>query len=210
MKKNRKPVGMTTGQYYKKNTRSSLLEVCDALSIGKIRIGFRTYDTTKPVGQRETQAIDIYMDARRFLLLAFKLKTNAIKKALDSSTLPAFEDYGGSMEKGVCICRRLSIERSTKENAMAFHAVLGPGKQTATGGVVFAGKAEKSITVPLSYDESIELALMGELMIQSFSNYCMQNRYEEKPNMQAPQKIVSPDNTITAASEPFLYTPHEY
>lgn len=63
-----------TNQITRKDAKNCFVEsLNDSFSIGKIHFAFATYDVSKPVGQRQTNNIHIYIDIDEFLNFAERL-----------------------------------------------------------------------------------------------------------------------------------------
>ena len=62
-------------QIIRKDARNCFVEsLNDAFEIGRIHFAFATYDLSRPIGQRQTNNIHIYIAVDEFLELCRKLK----------------------------------------------------------------------------------------------------------------------------------------
>ena len=70
-------------QITRKDAKNCFVEsLNDSFSIGKIHFAFATYDVSKPVGQRQTNNIHIYIDVDEFLEVELIPLRDLVKQVL--------------------------------------------------------------------------------------------------------------------------------
>lgn len=197
MYKKRDPIPMSEGEYFKKNTTDAVFSLKDAMDIGKAHMIFRRLDKNK----KSTASIDIYMDAGKFMTLCELLRSGEMVRRCERTNANIlFSSWGGSTG-GETRAKRFTVERSNRPASLIFKAQEGKGKKTKTNGIVFSEKADTYIIVPIVYtptpqlrrnsegdifsdqdlmlrenDEMLEFALMGQMMVRSYSDYIMRLR----------------------------------
>ena len=89
-------------QIIRKDARSCFVEVkSDCFHLDKVHLQFVTYDQKRPVGQRYTNNIHIYINVPEFLVLAKEAETGALharaqQMKRDGKSDPLFEHLGGT------------------------------------------------------------------------------------------------------------------
>lgn len=92
-------------QIIRKDARNCFVEsLNDSFEIGKVHFVFASYDLNKPVGQRQTNNINIYISVDEFLELCRKLECGELKYLLQSKfktkdTEPLYKCLGGTDAK---------------------------------------------------------------------------------------------------------------
>ena len=89
-------------QITRKDARGCFVEsLNDAFVIGKTHLAFASYDLSKPVGQRQTNNVHIYINVDEFLELCRKLECGELRyimqtkrKAADKT--PLYQSLGGT------------------------------------------------------------------------------------------------------------------
>jgi len=155
----------------------------DSFGIGKAHLEFATYDTSKPVGQRQTNNVNIYLDIPEFLCLANEalngmLHARARHQRTNNNETPLYESLGGtSADKlvqrgnprsdGKSLSRIFKIIIAKKEDSYLFVADSGPGETNATGLIVpkFGGTPENHVAVNMSW------RAVNELMVMTKTHY---------------------------------------
>lgn len=163
-------------QITRKDAKNCFVEsLNDAFSINKIHFAFATYDVTKPVGQRQTNNIHIYIGVGEFLELCRKLCCGELKfmmqtKKKNKDNTPIFEHMGGTSaemlakrgkarEDGKSLSRIVKLIVGNKD--LLFIADSGPGETNAQGLIVprFGNKPENHVAVSMTFDSFSELLL---------------------------------------------------
>lgn len=68
-------------QIIRKDARNCFVEsLNDAFAFGKVHLGFATYDTKLPAGQRQTNSVHIYIAVDEFLKLCRKLSSGEMRQ----------------------------------------------------------------------------------------------------------------------------------
>lgn len=151
----------------------------DAFEIGKAHFEFATYDTQKPVGQRQTNNVHIYIDIPELLCLAQEaltgmLHSRARQLKSEKNTTPLYQSLGGtSAEKlkqygrsrpdGKSLSRTVKLLYSDKKDDFyLFIADSGPGDTDAKGLIVprFGNTPENHVAVSMSWRSVNELLIM--------------------------------------------------
>ena len=89
-------------QIARKDARGCFVEsLSDAFPIGKAHFAFATYDVSRPVGQRQTNHIHIYMDMGECLELCRKLECGELRyllqaKKKNGDKTPLYQCLGGN------------------------------------------------------------------------------------------------------------------
>ena len=197
-------------QIVRKDARNCFVEsLSDAFAIGKAHFVFATYDTTKPVGKRQTNNISIYIAIDEFLNLHRRLvcgelayllrgmKNNSIEKK------PLYQSLGGtSAEKlaaqnrsrndGMSLSRTVQLLCAEKADFL-FVADSGPGVTNEKGLIVpkFGSKPENHVAVSMSFEALSELLLMTQVhygawlaasYMQRAKNGAKQSQSQEPPD----------------------------
>lgn len=200
---------LNVNQITRKDARGCFVEsLSDAFEIGKIHLVFATYDTKRPVGQRQTNNVHIYISVDEFLELCRKLSWGELrfmmqnrKKNSDSS--PLFQHLGGtSAEKlkklgrarkdGKSLSRTVQLLCGNRSDFL-FVADSGPGETNATGLIVpkFGKNPENHVAVSMTFDTLSELLLLT----QAHYNAWLTAWYMKKP---ANQDSIYAEQTATS------------
>ena len=147
----------------------------DSFSINKIHFAFATYDVSKPVGQRQTNNIHIYIDVDEFLELCRKVEFGELKYLMKqrrdaNDNSPIYETMGGTSaetlaKRGKSRHDGKSISRIAKLSVAAkglfFTADSGVGETSPTGLIVpkFGNNPENHVSVLLTFESFSELIL---------------------------------------------------
>lgn len=173
-------------QITRKDARNCFVEsLWDAFEIGKIHLVFATYDLNRPVGQRQTNNIHIYIAADEFLELCRKLKCGELRymmqnKKQNNDSTPLYECLGGtSAEKlaaygrprpdGKSLSRIAKIIAGNKTDLL-FVADSGPGESIEMGLIVpkFGNKPENHVAVSMAFETLSELLLLTQAHYQAW------------------------------------------
>ena len=157
-------------QIIRKDARNCFVEsLSDAFAFGKVHLGFATYDTKLPAGQRQTNSVHIYIAVDEFLELCRKLSSGEMRQRVaqmkkSEEKAPLYKCLGGtSAEKLTKIDRArpdgMSLSRTAElhcgKNAdFLFVANSGPGETNKTGLIVprFGNKPENHVAVSMTWD----------------------------------------------------------
>ena len=168
-------------QITRKDARNCFVEsLSDAFGLEKVHLTFATYDISRPIGQRQTNNIGIYIAVDEFLELCRKLECGELKfimqqrqKTKDNS--PIFESLGGtsaeklkatgkSRKDGKSISRTVKLIIGERSDFLLV-ADSGPGEQTKTGLIVpkFGNKPENHVAVSMTFETLSELLLLTKV-----------------------------------------------
>lgn len=170
--------------------KNVFVEVLDsAFEIGKIMLGFKEYDLSKPQGQRFTNEITFYMDITEFETLAYEIKFRGIDrdaaKAREAQRAgnyrfckEVYVDMGGTTLEN--LAKRNQSRPDNKDESRVFKitpgdkmpwvlsAEKGAGKRTETGLIAPDGKPDVIIRVPLSDKDFRKFAVVVDNEIQAW------------------------------------------
>jgi hypothetical protein len=165
-------------QIIRKDARGCFVETkSDCFGNGKVHLEFSAYDMSRPEGQRQTNHVNIYVDAPAFLHLAHDALSGALhmrarqqKDANDGK--PLFEhlggtsagrlsQYGRARPDGKSLSRIVKLIWGQKADYLLV-ADSGPGETDAKGLIVpnFGKNPENHVSVGLSWRNLNELLLM--------------------------------------------------
>lgn len=165
--------------FIKFDRKMSFLEISgDALPIGKLRLGFRSYDKAKEKGSRITQTVDIYMDIDEAMYLAQEITSGklscVIKKNMEEAKTTntyqkaAYNLLGGNNNNGKCMSRQLVIEGATN---VLFKAMSGPGETIGNGLIkpkYTSQTAEQAITISMPEKDLKKFALVARSVCDAY------------------------------------------
>ena len=171
-------------QIARKDAKNCFVEsLNDLFPIGRVHFAFATYDVNRPVGQRQTNNIHIYIAVDEFLDLCRKLECGELNymlqtKKKNGDTKPLYECLGGtSAEKlakqgrsrpdGKSLSRVAQLVPANKGDFL-FIASSGPGETDAKGLIVpkFGKNPENHVIVNMSFKSFSELLLMTKMHYQ--------------------------------------------
>ena len=165
-------------QIIRKDARNCFVEsLSDSFDRGKAHFVFATYDLNRPVGQRQTSCVHIYISIPELLELCRKLACGELRyiwqsKKKDGDNKPIQEWLGGtSAEKlrqyGKTRADGKSLSRVAKllagqKSDFLFVADSGPGDKDAKGLIVprFGKNPENHVSVSMTWDALSELLLI--------------------------------------------------
>lgn len=149
----------------------------DAFEIGKAHLTFASYDMSRPSGQRQTNSIQVYIDAAELLELCRKLTGGEMrylvqnkKKAGDKTPIyqclggtsaDKLSRYGRPRADGMSLSRTAQLICGNKTDFL-FVADSGPGEADARGLIVprFGKNPENHVSVSMTFESFSELMLM--------------------------------------------------
>lgn len=149
----------------------------DAFEIGKIHFTFATYDLNHPSGQRQTNNIQIYLDAADFLEICRQISSGEFrwqmnKQRENSDTTPLFSHLGGTAADklrqygrpradGMSLSRTAQILPGKKVDLL-FVADSGPGETDSKGLIVprFGKNPENHVSVGMTFQSLSKMFLL--------------------------------------------------
>ena len=173
-------------QITRKDARNCFVEsLNDAFGFEKVHLTFATYDVNRPIGQRQTNNIGIYIATDEFLELCRKLECGELKfimqqRQKNKDASPIFESLGGTSSDrlkamGKARADGKSISRTVKliigeRSDFLLIADSGPGEQTKTGLIVpkFGNRPENHVAVSMTFDALSELILVTQAHYQAW------------------------------------------
>ena len=193
-------------QITRKDAKNCFVEsLSDAFEIGKIHFGFTSYDVIRPVGQRQTDNVQIYISVDEFLELHRKVACGELgfilrEKKKTGDKKPLFEILGGtSAEKlkkmknpradGRSISRTVQLLCGTKSDFLVV-ANSGPGDTNDKGLIVpkFGSNPENHVAVSMMF------STFAELVLATYVHYtAWLGVYYRKKEVEAQQKKSASD-----------------
>jgi hypothetical protein len=185
-------------QIIRKDARGCFVETkSDCFKIGKAHLEFATYDASRPVGQRQTNHVHIYIDMPEFLnltndALIGTLHLRARQQKEKGDTAPLFEHLGGTSAQKLSGCGRTrsdgkSLSRIIKliwgqKVDYLFIADNGPGEADTKGLIVprFGKNPENHVSIGLSWRNLNELLLMTKTHYESWLTAQYMNNQDMK------------------------------
>lgn len=188
-------------QIIRKDARNCFVEsLSDSFAIERIHFVFATYDVSKPVGQRQTNNIHIYIAVDEFLELCRKLSCGELRYMLQAKrdnrdSTPLFQSLGGtsaqklaeqgrSRADGKSLSRTVQLLCGSKSDFL-FVADSGPGDTTEKGLIVpkFGSKPENHVAVSMTFEALSGLLLMTKAHYEAWLvSYYLQRKPIEKNN----------------------------
>ena len=220
-------------QITRKDAKNCFVEsLNDVFAIGKIHLNFSAYDLSKPVGQRQTNGVHIFLAADEFMELCRKASCGEFKfmwqtKKKNNDKDPLFQSLGGtSAEKlakqnrsrpdGMSLSRTFKVMPGDKVELLLV-ADSGPGVTTEKGLITpkFGNKPENHVTVSMTLDSFGELLLVTQAHYQAwltawYMGGCktMQPKtYNQKPQNASQQNTAQPAQIVQAQPS---YIPDAY
>lgn len=190
-------------QIIRKDARECFVEsLMDAFSIGRIHLTFSAYDLSRPVGQRQTNNIHIYIAADEFLELCRKLACGELRylqqdRAKRKDSTPLFQCLGGTSAEKLAKYGRarkdgMSLSRTAKlicgsRSDFLFVADSGPGEKNEKGLIVpkFGKKPENHVAVSMSWDALSGLLLITKAHYEAWLSAWYAAQMEPKKKTQA-------------------------
>lgn len=164
-------------QITRKDAKNCFVEsLSDSFEIGKIHFVFATYDTSKPVGQRQISNIPIYITVDEFLELHRKVACGELwyimqNKKKNADSTPLYQSLGGTSAE------RLAKQQRSRSDGMSQSRIVqlvcgskvdfllvaesGPGATNDKGLIVpkFGNKPENRVAVGMTFETFAELIL---------------------------------------------------
>lgn len=204
-------------QIIRKDAKNCFVEsLNDAFEIGKIHFVFATYDVTKPVGQRQTNNIPIYISVGEFLELHRKLTCGELKfimqtKKKNADNTPIYESLGGtsaerlakykrSRSDGMSESRIIQLVCGSKVDLLLV-AESGQGLTNEKGLIVpkFGHKPDRRVAVGMSFE------MFSELMLATYMHYSawLCAYYMQRPKSDSKSKQSRAENPADNEELPF-------
>lgn len=175
-------------QIIRKDARNCFVEVKrDCFAIGKVHLELATYDKTRPVGQRQTNHIHIYIDVPEFLGLTQEALSGTLHMRMQQSKKqqnkkPLYECLGGTSAErlqyygrprsdGKSLSRVVRIIAGGEGKAdYLIVADSGPGECDPQGLIVprFGAHPEQHVAVGMSWRDLNELLLMTRVHFEAW------------------------------------------
>lgn len=194
-------------QIIRKDARNCFVEsLSDAFGNGRAHFVFATYDLNKPVGQRQTNNIHIYISIPELLELCRKLScgelryllqqkkqngdSKPIQEWLGGTSAEKLRQYGKARPDGKSLSRVCKLMAAQKTDFL-FTASSGPGEKDAKGLIVprFGSKPENHVAITLTYEALSELLLMTRTHYESWLTawYLSQTHSGQQQNRRPPE-----------------------
>ena len=173
-------------QIIRKDARNCFVEsLSDAFGNGRAHFVFATYDLNKPVGQRQTNNIHIFIAIPELLELCRKLScgelrfilqqkkqtgdNKPIQEWLGGTSAEKLRQYGKARPDGKSLSRVCKLMAAQKTDFL-FTASSGPGEKDAKGLIVpkFGNRPENHVAVSMTFDALSELLLMTRTHYESW------------------------------------------
>lgn len=200
-------------QITRKDAKNCFVEsLSDAFDIGKIHLVFATYDTSKPVGQRQTNNIPIYITVDEFLELHRKVTSGELRyimqnKKKNADSTPLYQSLGGTSAE------RLAKQQRSRSDGMSQSRIVqlvcgskvdfllvaesGPGATNDKGLIVpkFGNKPENRVAVGMTFETFAELILTTHIHYSAWlSSFYMRKAIAEAKKKQSGTADASFDN----------------
>lgn len=200
-------------QITRKDAKNCFVEsLSDAFDIGKIHLVFATYDTSKPVGQRQTNNIPIYITVDEFLELHRKVTCGELRylmqnKKKNTESTPLYQSLGGtsaerlvkqqrSRSDGMSQSRIVQLVCGSKVDFLLV-AESGPGATNDKGLIVpkFGNKPESRVAVGMTFETFAELILTTHIHYSAWlSSFYMRKAIAEAKKKPSGTAELSFDN----------------
>lgn len=191
-------------QIIRKDARNCFVEsLSDAFANGRAHFAFATYDLSKPVGQRQTDSIQIYISIPELLELCRKLSSGElryimqqkkqtgdskpIQEWLGGTSAEKLRQYGKARPDGKSLSRVCKLLAGQKTDFL-FTASSGPGDRDSKGLIVprFGNKPENHVAVSMTFESLSELLLMTKTHFEAWLTgwYLSQTQFHQQQNQQ--------------------------
>lgn len=211
-------------QIIRKDARNCFVEVKnDCFHLGKVHLQFVTYDQKRPVGDRYTNNIHIYIDIPEFLQLTQEAangslhmrmqqyknerKSDALYEHLGGTSAKKLAYYGKSRSDGKSLSRVVKLTVSEKSDYF-LTADSGPGEENKTGLIVprFGKSPEQHVSVVLTWRQLNELLLTTTAHYNAWlsAKYMAEWKSQHAPriNQQRPKSDDSPPQESASGQAP--------
>ena len=167
-------------QIIRKDAKNCFVEALnDKFQNGRLHLFFATYDVSKPVKQRQTNKINIYLPIEEVTELCRQLSSGEFRYMLNKrkenkDNTPLYESLGGTSAKRL---RALGNERKDKKSLSRMAGILagqksdilfvaqsGPGEENDKGLIVpkYGGQPENKVIVSMTFEAFSELLLVSK------------------------------------------------
>lgn len=191
-------------QIIRKDARNCFVEsLSDAFANVRAHFAFATYDLSKPVGQRQTDSIQIYISIPELLELCRKLSSGElryimqqkkqtgdskpIQEWLGGTSAEKLRQYGKARPDGKSLSRVCKLLAGQKTDFL-FTASSGPGDRDSKGLIVprFGNKPENHVAVSMTFESLSELLLMTKTHFEAWLTgwYLSQTQFHQQQNQQ--------------------------
>lgn len=167
-------------QIIRKDAKNCFVEsLNDSFEIGRIHFNFASYDLSKPVGERQTNSISIYIPVEEFLETAAYIKMwfcrselsyrksennkKPVRQWLGGTSAEKLKSRGKARSDGKSLSRIAQIGWGDKTDVL-FYAASGPGEVDDKGLIrpAFGNKPENHVMIPMTYEALIQLFVTTE------------------------------------------------
>ena len=191
-------------QIIRMDARNCFVEsLSDAFANGRAHFAFATYDLSKPVGQRQTNSIQIYISIPELLELCRKLSSGElryimqqkkqtgdskpIQEWLGGTSAEKLRQYGKARPDGKSLSRVCKLVAGQKTDFL-FTAASGPGDKDSKGLIVprFGNKPENHVAVSMTFESLSELLLMTKTHYEAWLTgwHLSQTQFHQHQNQQ--------------------------
>lgn len=158
----------------------------DAFEIGKIHLEFATYDVSKPIGQRQTNNVNIYIDVSEFLCLAQEAlngmlhnrarqqraanNKDSLYQSLGGTSAEKLKQYGRARPDGKSLSRTIKLILGKNEDFYLLVADSGPGETDSKGLIVprFGNNPENHVAVSMNWRAVNEFMMMTKVHYEAW------------------------------------------
>ena len=191
-------------QIIRMDARNCFVEsLSDAFANGRAHFAFATYDLSKPVGQRQTNSIQIYISIPELLELCRKLSSGElryimqqkkqtgdskpIQEWLGGTSAEKLRQYGKARPDGKSLSRVCKLLAGQKTDFL-FTASIGPGDKDSKGLIVprFGNQPENHVAGSMTFESLSELLLMTKTHYEAWLTgwYLSQTQFHQHQNQQ--------------------------
>ena len=191
-------------QIIRMDARNCFVEsLSDAFANGRAHFAFATYDLSKPVGQRQTNSIQIYISIPELLELCRKLSSGElryimqqkkqtgdskpIQEWLGGTSAEKLRQYGKARPDGKSLSRVCKLVAGQKTDFL-FTAASGPGDKDSKGLIVprFGNQPENHVAGSMTFESLSELLLMTKTHYEAWLTgwYLSQTQFHQHQNQQ--------------------------
>lgn len=208
-------------QIIRKDAKNCFVEVLnDKFNIGRLHLFFATYDVNKPVKQRQTNKINIYLPIEEVIELCRQLSSGEFRYMLNKRKenkdgTPLYESLGGTSAKRL---KSLGQERNDKKSLsrmvtisagnrsdILFVAQSGPGEEDERGLIVprFGNQPEDKVVVSMTFEAFSELLLVSKTHYDAWltgwylhRNALIQSQQQQKAQAQGKKNQATESKTV--------------
>lgn len=212
-------------QIIRKDARGCFVEsLSDAFDIGRIHFCFATYDLKRPVGQRQTNNIQIYIAVDEFLELCRKLTCGELRymlqnKKKNKDETPLYRCLGGTSAEKLAKQGRprpdgKSLSRTAqliigRDADFLFTASSGPGETNDKGLIVprFGKNPENHVAVRMTFEVFSELLLITKTHYEAWLSAWYSQQLLQRKNAMSAKPYQTENQTIGENEAPAHHTP---